>query len=84
MIAEADCTGVMRGQCGPECGCCIQGCTKSTSGDGECDMACNTPRFNFDGAALTLVDPRTLAPATLHWLVYPEGAATFEGKRRQT
>ena len=46
---EADCKGVIRGPCGPTCGCCIAGCQKRFVGDGECDDFCNEQRYSYDG-----------------------------------
>ena len=50
----ADCAGsesggVIKGTCGPSCGCCFAGCPAKWIGDGECDFACNTEENGWDG-----------------------------------
>ena len=32
----------------PLCSCCIEGCDPMWVGDGECDLNCNTPEYNYD------------------------------------
>lgn len=52
MENKAACTGLLRGTCGPSCGCCypdLEAACEMFAGDGQCDPLCNTDSHHYDG-----------------------------------